>query len=181
MCNTCSIDDHHCSCTACSGQDHDHEHEVGGERRELLLMGVSAVLFAVGMLADAWLETFLPVWLVTGLCYVLPYALCGYDVLRQMLRNIARGDIFNEFTLMGGATIAAIALGQLPEAVGVMLFYRIGEFMQERAAGNSRRSVKALLAARPTTAHEMLADGATRDVSPEGQGPGSRILVRPGE
>ncbi|MCD7984177.1 MAG: heavy metal translocating P-type ATPase [Desulfovibrio sp.] len=181
MCNTCSIDDHHCSCTACSGQDHDHEHEAGGERWELLLMGVSAVLFAVGMLADAWLETFLPVWLVTGICYVLPYALCGYDVLRQMLRNIARGDIFNEFTLMGGATIAAIALGQLPEAVGVMLFYRIGEFMQERAAGNSRRSVKALLAARPTTAHEMLADGATRDVSPDALGPGSRILVRPGE
>lgn len=144
-------------------------------------MGVSAVLFALGMLADTRLETFLPSWLVLGLCYVLPYALCGYDVLRQMLRNIMRGDIFNEFTLMGGATIAAIALGQLPEAVGVMLFYRIGEFMQERAAGNSRRSVKALLAARPTTAHELLDDGATRDVSPEDLGPGSRILVRPGE
>ena len=144
-------------------------------------MGVSAVLFALGMLADTRLETFLPSWLVLTLCYVLPYALCGYDVLRQMLRNIMRGDIFNEFTLMGGATIAAIALGQLPEAVGVMLFYRIGEFMQERAAGNSRRSVKALLAARPTTAHELLDDGATRDVSPEDLGPGSRILVRPGE
>ena len=144
-------------------------------------MGVSAVLFAAGMLADTRLEAFLPSWLVLTLCYVLPYALCGYDVLRQMLRNIMRGDIFNEFTLMGGATIAAIALGQLPEAVGVMLFYRIGEFMQERAAGNSRRSVKALLAARPTTAHELLDDGATRDVSPEDLGPGSRILVRPGE
>ena len=144
-------------------------------------MGVSAVLFALGMLADTRLETFLPSWLVLTLCYVLPYALCGYDVLRQMLRNIMRGDIFNEFTLMGGATIAAIALGQVPEAVGVMLFYRIGEFMQERAAGNSRRSVKALLAARPTTAHELLDDGATRDVSPEDLGPGSRILVRPGE
>ena len=107
-------------------------------------------LFAAGMLADTRLEAFLPSWLVLTLCYVLPYALCGYDVLRQMLRNIMRGGIFNEFTLMGGATIAAIALGQLPEAVGVMLFYRIGEFMQERAAGNSRRSVKALLAARPT-------------------------------
>ena len=141
----------------------------------------SAVLFAAGMLADTRLEAFLPSWLVLTLCYVLPYALCGYDVLRQMLRNIMRGDIFNEFTLMGGATIAAIALGQLPEAVGVMLFYRIGEFMQERAAGNSRRSVKALLAARPTTAHELLDDGATRDVSPEDLGPGSRILVRPGE
>ena len=182
MCNSCPLEEPRCSCSACSGHDHGHEHEAsGGERRELLLMGVSAVLFALGMLADTRLETFLPSWLVLTLCYVLPYALCGYDVLRQMLRNIMRGDIFNEFTLMGGATIAAIALGQLPEAVGVMLFYRIGEFMQERAAGNSRRSVKALLAARPTTAHELLDDGATRDVSPEDLGPGSRILVRPGE
>ena len=182
MCNSCPLEEHRCSCSACSDHDHGHEHETsGGERRELLLMGVSAVLFAAGMLADTRLEAFLPSWLVLTLCYVLPYALCGYDVLRQMLRNIMRGDIFNEFTLMGGATIAAIALGQLPEAVGVMLFYRIGEFMQERAAGNSRRSVKALLAARPTTAHELLDDGATRDVSPEDLGPGSRILVRPGE
>ena len=182
MCNSCPLEEHRCSCSACSDHDHGHEHETsGGERRELLLMGVSAVLFAAGMLADTRLEAFLPSWLVLTLCYVLPYALCGYDVLRQMLRNIMRGDIFNEFTLMCGATIAAIALGQLPEAVGVMLFYRIGEFMQERAAGNSRRSVKALLAARPTTAHELLDDGATRDVSPEDLGPGSRILVRPGE
>ena len=182
MCNSCPLEEHRCSCSACSDHDHGHEHETsGGERRELLLMGVSAVLFAVGMLADTRLEAFLPSWLVSTLCYVLPYALCGYDVLRQMLRNLMRGDIFNEFTLMGGATIAAIALGQLPEAVGVMLFYRIGEFMQERAAGNSRRSVKALLAAPPTTAHELLDDGATRDVSPEDLGPGSRILVRPGE
>ena len=182
MCNSCPLEEHRCSCSACSDHDHGHEHETsGGERRELLLMGVSAVLFALGMLADTRLEAFLPSWLVLTLCYVLPYALCGYDVLRQMLRNIMRGDIFNEFTLMCGATIAAIALGQLPEAVGVMLFYRIGEFMQERAAGNSRRSVKALLAARPTTAHELLDDGATRDVSPEDLGPGSRILVRPGE
>lgn len=182
MCNSCTLEEQRCSCSACSGHDHGHEHETSGdERRELLLMGVSAVLFAVGMLADTRLEAVLPSWLVLTLCYILPYALCGYDVLRQMLRNIMRGDIFNEFTLMGGATIAAIALGQLPEAVGVMLFYRIGEFMQERAAGNSRRSVKALLAARPTTAHELLDDGATRDVSPEELGPGSRILVRPGE
>ena len=182
MCNSCPLEEQRCSCSACSGHDHGHEHETsGGERRELLLMGVSAVLFAAGMLADTRLEAFLPSWLVLTLCYVLPYALCGYDVLRQMLRNIMRGDIFNEFTLMGGATIAAIALGQLPEAVGVMLFYRICEFMQERAERNSRRSVKALLAARPTTAHELLDDGATRDVSPEDLGPGSRILVRPGE
>ncbi|MGE9986499.1 heavy metal translocating P-type ATPase [Desulfovibrio sp. SGI.169] len=179
MSNARGIDDRHCACGACSPQA--HEHEAGAERREPLLMGASAVLFAVGMLADARLETFLPSWLVTACCYALPYALCGYEVLRHMLRHMARGDFFNEFTLMGGATIAAIALGQLPEAVGVMLFYRIGEFMQERAAGNSRRSVRALLAARPTTAHEMLDGGATRETSPAALKPGSRILVRPGE
>ena len=137
MCNSCPLEEHRCSCSACSSHGHGHEHEAcGGERRELLLMGVSAVLFALGMLADTRLETFLPSWLVLTLCYVLPYALCGYDVLRQMLRNIMRGDIFNEFTLMGGATIAAIALGQLPEAVGVMLFYRIGELFEEKAVAD---------------------------------------------
>ena len=93
MCNSCPLEEHRCSCSACSDHDHGHEHETsGGERRELLLMGVSAVLFAVGMLADTRLEAFLPSWLVLTLCYVLPYALCGYDVLRQMLRNLMRGD-----------------------------------------------------------------------------------------
>jgi len=144
-------------------------------------MGISAVLFGIGMVADEAMARYVPNWLIIAVFYGLPYFLCGYDVLHLGLRSIVKKDFFNEFTLMGGATIAAIALGQLPEAVGVMLFYRIGEFVQERAAGHSRRSVKALLAARPSTAHEMLDDGTTRDVQPEDLGPGSHILVRPGE
>lgn len=181
MCDNCTLQEHHCSCAACSGDSHDSHDHSGGERRELWLMGVSAALFAVGMLADAHLAALMPAWLVTTLFYALPYALCGYEVLLSGARSLMRGDFFNEFTLMGGATIAAIILGQLPEAVGVMLFYRIGEYVQERAAGNSRRSVRALLAARPTVAHELLPDGATREMSPEALGPGNRILVRPGE
>ena len=144
-------------------------------------MGISALLFAIGMFADERLESVMPTWLVIAVFYALPYILCGYEVLSVGLKSILKGDFFNEFTLMGGATIAAIALGQLPEAVGVMLFYCVGEFVQERAAGRSRRSIKALLAARPSIAHEMLADGTTRDVEPEVLGPGSHILVRPGE
>jgi Cd2+/Zn2+-exporting ATPase len=144
-------------------------------------MAISALLFAIGMVADTRLEAFMPSWIVIAVFYALPYILCGYEVLRVGLKSILSGDFFNEFTLMGGATIAAIALGQLPEAVGVMLFYCVGEFVQERAAGRSRRSIKALLAARPSVAHEMLADGSTRDVEPEVLGPGSHILVRPGE
>lgn len=168
-------------CCACCATDHDHEHDPEDQRRELIKMAISALLFAIGMVADTRLEAFMPSWIVIAVFYALPYILCGYEVLRVGLKSILNGDFFNEFTLMGGATIAAIALGQLPEAVGVMLFYCVGEFVQERAAGRSRRSIKALLAARPSVAHEMLADGSTRDVEPEVLGPGSHILVRPGE
>ena len=167
---------HACACCA-----HDHDHSPADQRRELMKMGVSALLFAIGMVADERLATYMPAWLVIAVFYALPYILCGYEVLSVGLKSILKGDFFNEFTLMGGATIAAIALGQLPEAVGVMLFYCVGEFVQERAAGRSRRSIKALLAARPSIAHEMLPDGTTRDVEPEALGPGSHILVRPGE
>lgn len=170
-----------CGCSSCGCHSHDHDQGSGNDKRELLLMGVSAVLFAIGMLADNRMAQLAPNWLVIAIFYALPYILCGYDVLRMGLKSILNKDFFNEFTLMGGATIAAIALGELPEAVGVMLFYRIGEFVQERAAGRSRRSVKALLAARPSIAHQILDDGSTCDVKPEDLGPGSHILVRPGE
>ncbi|WP_394027448.1 heavy metal translocating P-type ATPase [Desulfovibrio falkowii] len=181
-CGTTEEEEQHgCGCSSCGCHDHSHEHGSGDERRELVIMGISAVLFGIGMVADEAMARYVPNWLVIAVFYALPYFLCGYDVLHLGLRSIVKKDFFNEFTLMGGATIAAIALGQLPEAVGVMLFYRIGEFVQERAAGHSRRSVKALLAARPSTAHEMLDDGTTRDVQPEDLGPGSHILVRPGE
>ena len=180
--DTCDADTceqgHACSCC---DHDHEHEHSPDEQRRELVKMGISALLFAIGMIADERLATYMPSWLVIAVFYALPYILCGYEVLSVGLKSILKGDFFNEFTLMGGATIAAIALGQLPEAVGVMLFYCVGEFVQERAAGRSRRSIKALLAARPSIAHEMLPDGTTRDVEPEALGPGSHILVRPGE
>lgn len=170
-----------CSSCGCHSREHDHAHGSGDDKRELLLMGASALLFATGMLVDDRMAQHVPHWLVIAIFYVLPYILCGYDVLRLGLKSILNKDFFNEFTLMGGATIAAIALGELPEAVGVMLFYRIGEFVQERAAGHSRRSVKALLAARPSIAHQIVDDGSIRDVKPEDLGPGSHILVRPGE
>lgn len=84
------------------------------------------------MVADERLAEIMPNWLVIGIFYALPYILCGYDVLRIGAQSILKKDFFNEFTLMGGATIAAIALGQLPEAVGVMLFYCVGEFVRAR-------------------------------------------------
>ncbi|MEG2171833.1 MAG: heavy metal translocating P-type ATPase [Desulfovibrionaceae bacterium] len=143
-------------------------------------MGLSALLLICGLLFAAGLaERYSPVF-VNLVFFGLPYALCGYTVLTKGWQSLMRGDFFNEFTLMGGATLAAIAIGQLPEAVGVMLFYSIGEYVQERAAGNSRHSIRALLASRPTVAHRLDGENCT-DCRPEDLGIGMHCLVKPGE
>ncbi|MEG2139228.1 MAG: heavy metal translocating P-type ATPase [Bilophila sp.] len=151
---------------------------------------IAALLFACGLVFGDWVAGTLEGesgWLAHGVrfgvdaCFFgIPYVLCGFPVLRKAFLSIRSTDFFNEYTLMSGATLAAAALGEFPEAVGVMLFYCIGEAVQERAAGRSRRSIKALLAARPTIAHLLTAD-TLRDVVPESLRPGMRILVKPGE
>lgn len=146
----------------------------------LIRMALSGVLLAFGLVfADSLAEKYPPV-VVNLLLFGLPYALCGYAVLGKGWQSLMRGDFFNEFTLMGGATLAAIAIGQLPEAVGVMLFYCVGEYIQERAAGNSRHSIRALLAARPTIAHRMDGEQVV-DCIPEDISIGMHILVKAGE
>jgi Cd2+/Zn2+-exporting ATPase len=108
------------------------------------------------------------------------YLISGWGVLTTAGRNIVRGRVFDENFLMTIATLGAIAIHELPEAVGVMLFYQIGEWCQGLAVGRSRRSIRALLAVRPDTAHWLVAD-AVQTVAPEQVPVGDRILVRPGE
>lgn len=146
----------------------------------LLRMGLCALLLAFGLVFGDNLQARFSPLLVNMLFFGLPYALCGYAVLGKGWKSLLRGDFFNEFTLMGGATLAAIAIGQLPEAVGVMLFYCVGEYVQERAAGRSRHSIRALLAARPTVAHRKEGE-ALVDCRPEELTLGTHILVKPGE
>lgn len=147
---------------------------------ENVQLGLSALLLAAGLLFETSLAARFPQLPVWALCYGLPYLMCGLPVLYKGWKSLLNKDFFNEFTLMGVATLAAVGIGELPEAVGVMLFYRIGEAVQERAAGRSRKSITALLAARPNIAHVL--DGDTvRDVDPVSLGMGARLLVRPGE
>ena len=86
----------------------------------------------------------LPVWVVIG-CYLVPYLLISYDVIRKALLNIRSGEIFDENLLMFIATVAAFAIGAYDEALAVMLFYQVGELFQKIAVGRSRASIKALL------------------------------------
>ncbi len=112
--------------------------------------------------------------------YAIPYLLCGLPIFSMAARLMRKGSIFNEFTLMCGATIAAGVLGHLGEAVGVMLFYRAGEFLQELASANSRKSIRALLASKPNTAN-VLKDGSVQEQKVEEVLPGDIVVVRAGE
>ena len=112
--------------------------------------------------------------------YLVPYAIVGWDVLWKAVRNIAHGQVFDENFLMALATVGALALGEYSEAVGVMLFYQVGELFQTHAVGQSRKSIAALMDIRPDTAC-VLRDGVFTEVDPEEVAVGDTIRVKPGE
>lgn len=114
------------------------------------------------------------------LAFLLPYAVIGWDILWKAARNIVHGQVFDENFLMCIATIGALVLGEYAEAVGVMLFYQVGELFQNYAVGKSRRSIAALMDIRPDTAN-LLVNGEPVETDPEDIAVGDHILVRPGE
>ena len=112
--------------------------------------------------------------------FLVPYIIVGWDVLRKAALNIAHGQVFDENFLMALATLGALALGEYSEAVGVMLFYQVGELFQTHAVGQSRKSIAALMDIRPDEAN-LLRDGEPVTVDPEEVQVGQQILIRPGE
>ncbi len=112
--------------------------------------------------------------------FLIPYFLIGWDILWKAIRNIAHGQVFDENFLMAIATVGALAIGEYPEAVFVMLFYQIGEFFQGWAVGKSRKSIAALMDIRPDYAN-LLTDSGEEEVDPDEVPVGSAILVKPGE
>lgn len=112
--------------------------------------------------------------------FAIPYLAAGWDVLWGAARNIAHGQLFDEQFLMGIATLGAFAVGEYPEAAGVMIFYQVGELFQSIAVGRSRRSIAALMDIRPDYA-VVLREGEALRLSPEEVRAGELILVRPGE
>jgi len=121
-----------------------------------------------------------PPWILEYTIYLSAYLLVGYEVLFIALRNMIRGALFDENFLMSLATLGAIAIHQLPEAVGVMLFYTIGEYIQDLAVNRSRHSIQALINIRPDYAN-LIHQLDVLKVEPEDVQVGQQILVRPGE
>ena len=122
----------------------------------------------------------LPVSGVKILFYMTSYAIIGYPVIWESLKNILHGNLFDENFLMTVATIGAIALGDYPEAIAVMLFYQIGELFEDIAVQQSKQSISALLKLKPATA-TILTNTGESTVKPEQVIPGQTIRVNPGE
>ena len=135
---------------------------------------IALILFILGLIINVdniWINNTL---------FILSYILVGYDILKKAFRNITRGKVFDENFLMAVATIGAFFVGELEEAVAVMLFYQIGEVFQSYAVNKSRKSIASLMDIRPDYAN-LLIGKEIKKVSPEDVEIGSIILVKPGE
>ena len=143
------------------------------QKRMLIRIILSAVLLVAAFLIPSDNMTRLTLFFV-------PYAVIGWDVLWRALRNIFRGQVFDENFLMAIATIGAFLIGEYPEAVAVMLFYQVGELFQSYAVGRSRQSISSLMDIRPDYAN-IETDGGLFKVAPEEVAIGDVIVVKPGE
>ena len=113
-------------------------------------------------------------------CYLIPYLFIGWDVLRDAVGNLFRGQMLDEKFLMALATIGAFVIGEYPEAVFVMLFFQVGELFEKIAVANSRKSVAALMDIRPDYAN-IERDGDIVQVDPYEVKVGDTIIIKPGE
>ena len=136
-----------------------------------------AVIYAVGMGLTLFGHVSLPVELGV---LIVAYIILGWDVVWQAVKNITRGQVFDEHFLMSVSTIGAFAIGEYPEAVAVMLFYQVGEFFQSLAVKRSRKSISDLMDIRPDSA-TVKRNGVLQVVSPESVAVGEIIVVKPGE
>ena len=166
------------------------------ERRNLVRILIALGLFAIVFAADAvvGLEGVFGGrcgWLFPFALYLIVYFVIGYDVLWKAIRNISRGQIFDENFLMCVATLGAFALGiyrgtaeleieGFDEACAVLLFYQVGEWFQSYATGKSRKSISALMDIRPDYAN-VQRDGGFVQVDPGEVAVGDIILINPGE
>lgn len=155
------------------GHAHGHDHEEGEEHHSLGLIGAGAVLFVAGLL--------LPEGLWRWAALIAAYVVAGGEVLLRAVKNILRGQVFDENFLMAVASLGAMLMGEATEAVAVMLFYQIGEWFQDRAVDKSRASIAQLMDIRPDHANHVLADGSVEVVPPQSLKAGDILLVKPGE
>lgn len=135
---------------------------------------IALILFLIALIAN-----FGNIW-VNNLLYILSYAIVGIEIVIKAFKNIIKGKVFDEHFLMAVATIGAFAIGELPEAVTVMIFYQIGELFQSYAVSKSRKSISNLMDIRPDFAN-VERNKEIKQVKPGDVKIGEIIIIKPGE
>ncbi|RYG04828.1 MAG: cadmium-translocating P-type ATPase, partial [Chitinophagaceae bacterium] len=160
--------------------DHDHDHGDGGSgwRSHWDLLLALVILITLLILKFGFDYTLAPI--PSLLINLAAYVLAGQDVFMLAIKKSSRGDFFNEFVLMTVATIGAFILGEYEEGVAVMVFYQVGEWFQDAAVSNAKRSIKSLLDIRPDTV-TVIRNGQSQQTNPAEVKPGEIIEAKPGE
>lgn len=153
--------------------DHEHEHDEENIKLEITKLVIALAIFIVAVIKVV--PEKITIWL-----YVIAYLLSGYGVLLNSIKNIFKGEIFDENFLMGVATIGAFAINEPVEAVAVMIFYNLGELFQDIATSKSKKSIISLMNIKPKIANLKVDNGIKR-VDPEELKVGDIIIVKPGE
>ena len=169
----------HTSCQGgCCTNHKEHESHIDEKKKNgffkdniTLIIGVAAYIAALTLKDKQYINVIL---------FLLAYVLVGGKVVVMAFKNMARGQIFDENFLMTVATLGAIAIGEYPEAVAVMIFYEIGELFQSYAVNRSRKSITSLMDLRSDYANLLTEDGERR-VNPEEVDIDDIIIVKPGE
>ena len=175
-------------CGCCGGHDHahgdDHGHDYGHEHAGGDKSGL-VIVAGLAFMAFELLTTFVPSLSlpepVELALFGIAYIFLAFPVLRTAGKNILKGEIFDENFLMSIATLGAIAIGSITEAVGVMLFYRIGVYFEERATERSRTEILNAIDMRPQEVRVVGTDGAVTIADPEDVAVGQIIEVRAGD
>lgn len=162
-----------CSCSC----GHNHYHYEEGIKKGVLRIIVGVIflicaIFTGKIVAD---NSYISISL-----YIVAYLIFGYDVVINAVKSIVKGKALNEHFLMAFATICAFCLGEFVEAVSVMLFYQIGEFLQETIVNKSRNSIKSLMEMNVDTVNVFI-EGNIQVKEPEEVNVGDTIVVKPGE
>ena len=159
-----------CGC----GHDHHHIHSESEQKKELFIIGISAFLFIVAILVQDVVKV------LAVILFVCSYLLLGGKILKEAGKNLFKGLVFDENFLMSIATLAAFAIGDFAEAVGVMLFFRVGELFEGIAVEKSRKQIMEAVDMRPETV-QIVHDHGESVIPAKEAKIGDILVVRPGD
>ena len=180
----------HC-CTACAelhnisysdghshnhNHDHDHNHTEKPEAARIITYIIGVILFIAAFILEK--QGFSQILYIS--CYILSYLTFGYDIIIDAVKNLLKGSVLDENFLMSAASVGALFIGEYPEAIAVMIFFKVGEYFEHSAVKKSKKSITDLMDIRPDYAN-LVRNNEILKVSPEDVKIGDYILVKPGE